>query len=65
MKIVSASETNGTITATVQFGDGLEQTVNLPSWATRENIRKEARRLRDEAESRERTRTSRTDLMDK
>jgi len=64
MKIVEASEVDGHITAKVQFPDGLEQSVILPTWASMENIKDEARRLRDLAESREAARTLRPDLED-
>lgn len=64
MKIIEASETDDHISAKVRFPDGLEQSVNLPSWATKQNIKDEAKRLREQAESRETKRKKRADLED-
>lgn len=64
MKIMEATETEGQITAKVRFPDGLEQSVSLPSWATKRNILDEAQRQRDEAETREQKRQRRADLED-
>lgn len=63
MRIIAASETNGTITASVEFADGRHQTVVLPSWATKTNIKAEARRLRDEADARSSSTATRQDLL--
>lgn len=64
MKIIEASETEGQVSAKVRFPDGLEQSVNLPSWATKQNIKDEARRLRESAEARDTARKKRADLED-
>ena len=64
VKIVVAEESNGMITATVRFDDGKDQTVVLPAWATKQNIKAEAKRLRDEAEDRESRKTKREDLVE-
>lgn len=47
MKIIAAEEFDGEITASVEFPDGKTQTVVLPIWATKKNIKDEAQRLRD------------------
>ena len=65
MKIREAQEHNdGTVTASVEFPDGLMQTVVLPSWATKQNIKDEAKRLRDHAEAKEKAKKVRRDLTD-
>lgn len=48
----------------VQFDDGFVQTVNLPSWATKDNIKDEAVRLRKQVEDREANKIMRSDLVD-
>lgn len=63
MKIVEATETDGHITAKVRFPDGLEQSVQLPAWASKQNIKDEAQRLRTDAESRNARARSREDLL--
>lgn len=65
MKIVDAKEHDGFITATVQFPDGKNQTVILPNWATKANIKAEAQRMRDTYEARETAHQPRKDLIDK
>ena len=64
MKVIDAQErADGTVTASVEFEDGLTQTVIVPSWATRENILAEARRLRRQAEATESGKKVRKDLI--
>lgn len=65
MKVVDAREhADGTIEASVEFPDGLTQSVVLPSWATKQNIKDEAKRLRDKAEATEKAKKVRGDLKD-
>lgn len=64
-KITVAEEgLDGMITATVRFDDGLDQTVRLPNWASKKNIKDEAQRLRDAAEAETQAKTHRTDLVE-
>jgi hypothetical protein len=64
-KITTAEEHNdGFITATVAFEDGLNQTVRLPKWANKKNIKDEAVRMREESEARIAAKTSRSDLVE-
>jgi len=48
----------------VQFEDGNQQTVMLPSWATKQNIKDEAKRLRAQSDARQVNKKDRTDLVD-
>ena len=64
MKILTAEEINGTIHASVQFEDGNQQTVILPAWATQQNIKDEATRLRAQSDASQANKIDRTDLVD-
>jgi len=63
-KVTTAHENDGQVTAVVSFDDGLTQTVVLPAWATAQNIKDEAKRLRAIAEARESGKVDRKDLVD-
>lgn len=63
LRIIAAEEgSDGFITASVAFDDGMDQTVRLPNWASKQNIKDEAQRLRDDAEAASAAKTKRTDL---
>ena len=64
-RIIEAhTDKEGFITATVAFDDGLNQSVRLPGWANKKNIKDEAVRLRTEAEAAQQAKQERTDLVD-
>ncbi len=64
MKVVQAHEQDDHIEATVEFPDGYTQSVHVPAWATKQNIKDEAQRLRTQVENREKNKKSRADLED-
>lgn len=64
MRIVGAEEHDGYVTASVEFDDGQTQTIILPSWASKDNFKDEAQRLRDKAEAMHENKVSREDLCD-
>ena len=64
MKILQAHEEGEQIEATVEFPDGFTQSVRVPYWANKANIKDEAKRLRKQVEDREKLKKPRPDLMD-
>ena len=64
MKVVDAVQYGDRLIAKVRFADGLEQSVSLPATATKQDIKDEAKRLRDAAEAFVSERVVRADLED-
>lgn len=62
MKILQAHEEGDQIEATVEFPDGFTQSVRVPIWATKQNIKDEAKRIRKQIEDRETKKVKRPDL---
>lgn len=64
MKITQAHEINDHLEATVEFEDGWTTSVHLPNWASKDNIKDEAKRLRKQAEDKDKSKRLRHDLVD-
>ena len=63
-RVIAAEQMDGQIHASVEFDDGNSQTVILPSWATNQNLKDEAKRLRDLSDARQTNKKEREDLID-